>query len=98
MEKNLSEVKGLAKKVFHINGFSGRMSVLKTTNPDKKAIDNVLIWDNAIIPNRHPVVRIVPSIDVAYVLDRKYDDEAMELARLYESSFGCHLAIRYILT
>jgi hypothetical protein len=96
MEKNISEIKGLAKKVFHINGFSGRMSVIKTTNPDKRAIDNVLIWDNAIIPGRQPVVKIVPSIDVAYVLDRKYDDETMELARLYESSFGCRLAIRYI--
>ena len=61
------------------------MSVLKTTNPDKKAIDNVLIWDNAIIPNRHPVARIVPSIDscLCYLIENMMM-KAMELVRLYK--------------
>jgi hypothetical protein len=86
MEKNISEIKGLVKEVFKINGFAGRIT------PNGQG--SLLIWNKGFIPK--VVAKIIPNIDTLYVMDRKYDEKAMEFVRLYETRFGLNLALRYI--
>jgi hypothetical protein len=85
MEKSISEIKGLAKKVFNINGFAGRIT--------PNGSGSLLIWNKGLIPK--VVAKIVPEIDTIYLLDIKYDDKAIEFVKLYELQFDAPAALRY---
>ncbi len=77
MEKAISEIKGLARQVFDINGFAGRI----TTNGG----GSMLIWSRGLIPK--VIAKIVPDIDKIYVMSKRYEEKAKEFRNQYQSRF-----------
>ena len=78
MRKDISEVKGIAKKVFKINWFNGRIT--SNGNPN-----SMIIWSGGLIPK--PIAKIVPSNDSVLLLDTRYTDKALDFMRQYQHKF-----------
>ena len=75
--KDISEVKGLIREVFKINGFAGRIT--------ENGRSSLLVWSKGLIPR--VVAKIVPSIDRLYLMNEKYEEKAKEFAELYQLKY-----------
>jgi hypothetical protein len=86
MEKNIQNIKGLARRVFKINWFSGRI-----TREGKW----IIIWSKDLIPR--VVTKIHPINDMIYITDRRYLGEAKEFVEHYKKELlneGEHVTLR----
>lgn len=83
MEKNTSEVKGLIREAFKINGLAGKVT--------KNSGGSLLVWSKGIVPQ--VVAKIVPSIDRLYLMNERYQEKAQRFAELYQLKYlfddGC---------
>jgi hypothetical protein len=82
MEENISEVKGLAKKVFGVNSVFGGISSQKIAHGQH---DLISVRGSGLIPRI--VAKIIPHYGKVYVLDKRYEDKALEFAEQYRLMF-----------
>ncbi len=79
MTFDVSDVKGLAKKVFGINWAFGRVS------PSRSDHGSFVIWSRQIIPKE--IAKIVPSFHKIYLFDERYIGKAEEFIKQYKLKY-----------
>lgn len=78
MEKSVSEVKGLVKKVFKVNWYNGRI----TRNGNSGSL---IIWNKGFVPK--PIAKVISSNDSIILFDTSYTDRVLDFMKQYKHKF-----------